>query len=101
MTKKFNLVRRKLFSPVDIAKHSIIVLGSCLAEPFMLNFKARCINEKRVCNSFKYSEAKILQIGRLFAVDLDASQIAQIADVNQNTGNRYLVAFREGIAHLY
>ena len=27
--------------------------GSCLAEPFMIGFKARYANEKQVCNSFK------------------------------------------------
>lgn len=47
----------------------------------------------------KISEAKIRQIVRLFAVDLDALQIAQIAGVNRNTVNRYLAAFRECIAH--
>ena len=47
----------------------------------------------------KISEAKIRQIVKLFAVDLDALQIAQIAGVNRNTVNRYLAAFREGIAH--
>lgn len=43
----------------------------------------------------KISEAKIRQIVRLFAVDLDALQIAQIAGVNRNTVNRYLAAFCE------
>ena len=47
----------------------------------------------------KISEAKIRQIVRLFAVDLDALQIAQIAGVNRNTVNMYLAAFRERIAH--
>ena len=47
----------------------------------------------------KISEAKIRQIVRLFAVDLDALQIAQIAGVNRNTVNRYLVAFRKRIVH--
>lgn len=47
----------------------------------------------------KISETKIRQIARLFAVDLDALQIAQIAGVNRNTVNRYLAAFRERIAH--
>ena len=31
----------------------IFLLGSCLAEPFMIGFKARYANEKQVCNSFK------------------------------------------------
>ena len=46
----------------------------------------------------RISEAKIRQIVKLFAVDLDALQIAEIADLNRNTVNRYLAAFRERIA---
>ena len=46
----------------------------------------------------KISEAKIRQIVRLFAVDLDASQIAAVSGLNRNTVNRYLSAFRERIA---
>lgn len=46
----------------------------------------------------KISEAKIRQIVKLFAADLDALQIAQMAGVNRNTVNRYLAAFRERIA---
>jgi len=46
----------------------------------------------------KISEAKIRQIVRLFAVDLDASQIAQLTNLNRNTVNRYLAALRERIA---
>lgn len=49
----------------------------------------------------KISEAKIRQIVRLFAFDLDALQIAQIAGVNRNAVNRYSAAFRERIAHFY
>ena len=46
----------------------------------------------------RISEAKIRQIVKLFAVDLDALQIAEIAGLNRNTVNRYLAAFRERIA---
>ena len=46
----------------------------------------------------KISEAKIRQIVRLFVVDLDASQIAAATNLNRNTINRYLTAFRERIA---
>ena len=46
----------------------------------------------------KISEAKIRQIVRLFAVDLNAVQIAELAGINRNTANRYLAAFRERIA---
>lgn len=47
----------------------------------------------------KISEAKIRQIVRLFAVDLDASQIAVVSRLNRNTINRYLAAIRERGAH--
>ena len=46
----------------------------------------------------KISEAKIRQIVRLFAVDLNATQIAAVAGLNRNTINRYLAAIRERIA---
>ena len=46
----------------------------------------------------KISEAKIRQIVRLFVVDLDASQITAVTNLNKNTINRYLAAFRERIA---
>ena len=46
----------------------------------------------------KISEAKFREIVRLFAADLDAGQIAEIALVNRNTVNRYLSAIRERIA---
>ena len=46
----------------------------------------------------KISETKIRQIVKLFAVDLDASQIAEIVGVNRNTVNRYIAAIRERIA---
>ena len=55
-----------------------------------------------VKNKYAYrsriSEDKIRQIVRLFAVDLDASQIAEVTSLNRNTINRYLAAFRERIA---
>ena len=47
----------------------------------------------------RISKAKIRQIVKLFAVDLDALQIAEIAGVSRNTVNRYLAAFRNRIAH--
>lgn len=46
----------------------------------------------------KISEAKLRQIVRLFALDLNALQIAELAGVNRNTVNRHLAAFRERIA---
>lgn len=46
----------------------------------------------------RISEAKIRQLVKLFAVDLDASQIAKLSNLNRNTVNRYLAAIRERIA---
>ena len=46
----------------------------------------------------KISEAKFRQMVRLFAADLDAGQIAEVASINRNTVNRYLMAIRERIA---
>ena len=46
----------------------------------------------------KVSEAKFRQLVRLFCVDLNASQIAQIANLNRNTVNRLLQGIRERIA---
>lgn len=46
----------------------------------------------------RISEAKIRQLVKLFVVDLDASQIAELSGLNRNTVNRYLTAIRERIA---
>ena len=46
----------------------------------------------------KISEAKIRQLARMFALDLNACQTAQILHLNRNTVNRYFSAFRERIA---
>ena len=46
----------------------------------------------------KISEAKIRQIVKLFSIDLTASQIAEITNLNRNTINRHLKALRERIA---
>jgi transposase len=42
----------------------------------------------------KISEAKFRELVRLFAADLDAGQIAEIARLNRNTVNRYLRLIR-------
>jgi len=47
---------------------------------------------------FKRSEAKFRQLVRLFCVDLNATQIAQVAGLNRNTANRLLQGIRERIA---
>lgn len=49
-------------------------------------------------NRSKISEAKFRQLLRLFCLDLNANQIAQIASLNRNTVNRYLMEFRKVIA---
>lgn len=54
--------------------------------------------KNKYANRSRISEAKVRQIVKLFAVDLNALQIAEIAGVNRNTANRYLAAFRERIA---
>ena len=46
----------------------------------------------------KISEAKFRQLVRLFCVDLNATQIAQVAALNRNTVNRLLQGIRERIA---
>ena len=46
----------------------------------------------------KISEAKTRQLIKLFAVDLDASQIAKVTGLNRNTVNRFLKGIREKIA---
>jgi transposase-like protein len=46
----------------------------------------------------RISEAKFRELVRLFAADLDAGQIAEIARLNRNTVNRYLRLIRQRIA---
>lgn len=46
----------------------------------------------------RISEAKFRELVRLFAVDLDAGQIAEVARLNRNTVNRYLRLLRLRIA---
>lgn len=54
------------------------------------------MNNKYV-NRSKISEAKFREIVRLFAMDLTAIQIAELAGLNRNTVNRYLRGLRERI----
>jgi len=46
----------------------------------------------------RISEHQFRQIVRLFALDLDATQIAALSGLNRNTINRYLRGIRERIA---
>jgi len=54
--------------------------------------------KNKYANRSKISEAKFRQVVKLFAADLDAGQIAEIASINRNTVNRYLAAIRLRIA---
>ncbi len=46
----------------------------------------------------KISEAKLRELVRYFALDLDAHKIAALTRLNRNTVNRYLLRIRERIA---
>ncbi|SHN70366.1 IS1595-like element ISDli1 family transposase [Desulfovibrio litoralis] len=46
----------------------------------------------------KISEAKLRQIVKLFCIDLNATQISQVVELNRNTINRLLLGIRERIA---
>lgn len=54
--------------------------------------------KNKYAKNAKISEAKTRQIVKLFAVDLDASQIAKVTNLNRNTVNRFLKGIRERIA---
>ena len=54
--------------------------------------------KNKYANRSKISEAKFRQLVKLFAADLDAGQIAEVASLNRNTVNRYLTAIRTRIA---
>lgn len=54
--------------------------------------------KNKYANRSKISEAKFRQIIKLFSLDLDAGQIAEIANINRNTINRYLTEVRKRIA---
>ena len=46
----------------------------------------------------KISERKFREIVKLFSLDLNAKQIAELTKINRNTINRYLKALRQKIA---
>lgn len=46
----------------------------------------------------KISEAKFRELVKLFALDLEATQIAELANLNRNTVNRFLKAISERLA---
>ena len=55
-------------------------------------------SKNKYANRSKISERKIRQIVKMFSLDLDASQITKISNLNRNTINRYLTEIRKRIA---
>lgn len=51
-------------------------------------------------NRSRISEAKFREIVKLFSIDLEADQTAQITGLSRNTINRYYKAFRERIVQI-
>jgi hypothetical protein len=53
-------------------------------------------------NRYQYrsriSEAKFREIVKLFALDLEATKVAELTNLNRNTINRYFHIFRQRIA---
>ncbi|WP_138431487.1 helix-turn-helix transcriptional regulator [Fodinibius saliphilus] len=54
--------------------------------------------DNKYVNRAKISEYKFRELARLFALDLTATQIAELSGLNRNTVNRYLKGIRLGIA---
>jgi len=53
--------------------------------------------KNKYANRSRISEAKFRQLVKLFSLDLEADQIAELTHLNRNTVNRYLGAIRERI----
>jgi len=54
--------------------------------------------KNKYVNRSKISEAKFRQLVKLFCLDLDANQMAELSNLNRNTVNRYLRGIRQRIA---
>jgi hypothetical protein len=54
--------------------------------------------KNRYAKRSKISEHKFRQLVRLFALNLEATQIAELTALNRNTVNRFLRAIRERLA---
>jgi transposase-like protein len=54
--------------------------------------------KNRYANRSKISEAKFRELVKLFALNLEATQIAELTGLNRNTINRFLRAIRERLA---
>ena len=55
------------------------------------------IKKNKYANRSKISEKKIREIVRYFSMDLEATKIAELTNLNRNTINRYVKAIREKI----
>ena len=56
------------------------------------------IVKNKYANRSKISEAKFRELVKLFALNLEATQIAELTGLNRNTVNRFLRAIRERLA---
>jgi len=54
--------------------------------------------KNKYANRSKISEAKFRELVKLFALNLEATQIAELTGLNRNTVNRFLRAIRERLA---
>jgi transposase-like protein len=54
--------------------------------------------KNKYANRSKISEAKFRELVRLFSLNLEATQIAELTTLNRNTVNRFLRAIRERLA---
>ena len=54
--------------------------------------------KNKYANRSKISEAKFRELVKLFALNLEATQIAELTALNRNTVNRFLRAIRERLA---
>ena len=57
-----------------------------------------CIMKNKYIKGARISEKKFRKLLQLFCLDLDATQIAGVANINRNTVNRYLTEIRTRIA---
>ena len=55
------------------------------------------MKKNKYANRSKISEKKIREIVKYFSMDLEATKIAELTNLNRNTINRYVKAIREKI----
>ncbi len=56
--------------------------------------------KSRYAKFAKISEAEFRELLKLYCVDLEAVQIAQVTGLNRNTANRYLKSIRQQLARV-